>query len=131
MALLTSIPCIAKQMNGSERASLALEAIKESKPVVALSKALNVSRQFIHRQKTKAVETINKAFSDSIDTPDDDKVLFNIPVTKSWLKQVALSLLLDCQSSFRGVKKMFANVLDYSISVSALFSYYLEAVAPA
>ena len=86
MAMLTSSPCIAKQMNGSERASLALEAIKKSKPIVALSQAFNVSRQFIHRQKDKAINTINKAFSDSADKTEDEKILFTIPVTQSWLK---------------------------------------------
>lgn len=60
---------------------------------------------------------------------EDEKILFTIPVTKSWLKQCVLSLLLDCQSSFRGILKMFSSVMDYCISLEALFSYYSDAVA--
>lgn len=58
---------MAMQMNGTTKASLALEALKKSRPITALSDVYNISRQFIHKQKNKAVDSINKVFSDAED----------------------------------------------------------------
>ena len=118
----------AMQMSGTTRAELALEAIKKSKPITALSDVYNVSRQFIHKQKNKAVDSINKVFSNADIKSDDEKILFNIPVTKSWVKQIILSLIMNCRSSFRGVQKTLLDVMDYSISLGSVFNVYSDAV---
>ena len=118
----------AMQMSGTTRAELALDALKKSKPITALSDAYNVSRQFIHKQKNKAVDSINKVFSNADIKSGDEKILFNIPVTKSWVKQIILSLILNCRSSFRGVQKTLLDVMDYSISLGSVFNVYSDAV---
>jgi hypothetical protein len=120
--------CAAKQMDGSAKASLALETLKRSTPIKALVKTYNVSRQFIHKQKSKAVGAINKVFSDLGVKSDDEKTLFNIPVTKSWIKQLIVALTLNCRSSFRGIQKTLSDVMDYSISLGSIVNCYSEAV---
>jgi hypothetical protein len=90
MAMKITAELAAMKMSGTTRASLALEALKKSRPITALSDVYNVSRQFIHKQKNKAVDSINKVFSDADLKSDDEKILFNLPVTKSWVKQLIL-----------------------------------------
>jgi len=68
-----------------------------------LAKGNKTSRKFIYKQKNKAQAGINQAFSKA---PPSD-ILFDIPVTKEWLIQVVLELVLVCHSSFRGVDCFF------------------------
>ncbi len=52
-------------------------------------------------------------------TPDDE-VLFELAVTKAWLRQVIVGLTLICRSSYRGVVEFLRDLLDLSISVGAI-----------
>jgi len=51
---------------------------------------------------------------------DDHQVLFYLPVTKAWLRQLVLGLLLICHSSFRGVVELLRDLFDYSLSVGTV-----------
>ncbi len=44
-----------------------------------------------------------------------DDVLFYLPVTKSWLKQLILTLILICHSFYRGVKELLRDLFDYKL----------------
>ena len=119
---------VASQMTGGARASLALEALKQSKPITALSHTYNVSRKFIHQQKTKAVNAVNRIFSEPINVLDDEKILFSIPVTKSWLKQTVVCLALHCRGSFRGIQKTILDLMDFPLSLGTIENYYSESI---
>lgn len=127
----TAVSCRAKQMNGEARASLALEAINQRNPITALSSLYEVSRKFIHCQKSKALDAVNHLFSESENKQKDERILFSIPVTKSWLKQVVLCLALHCRSSFRGIQKAILDLLDFNLSLGTVVSYYSEGVEAA
>jgi hypothetical protein len=60
----------------------------------------NVSRKFVYGQKKIADQALNQAFEP---VAKNDEVLFYLPVTKQWIRQFVLALLLICHSSFRGV----------------------------
>lgn len=79
-----------------------------------MAKQNKVSRQFIHVQKNKLTEAAEKAFSPKA---QEEQVLFHLPVTKAWIEQYVISLVLDCRACFRGVIKSLNNLLDYSISI--------------
>ena len=55
---------------------------------------------FLEQQAHTAEEALDQAFAPS-SRPDD--VLFYLPITKAWLRQLVLGLVLICQSSTRGV----------------------------
>ena len=61
---------------------------------------MGVSRKFLYQQKHKANKALDEAFTDS---QDDREVLFYLPVTKTWLFQLILALILICHCSYRGV----------------------------
>ncbi len=50
----------------------------------------------------------------------DQDVLFYLPVTKTWLFQLILALILICHSSYRGVVELLRDLFDFPISVGTI-----------
>jgi len=50
----------------------------------------------------------------------DHEVLFEVAVTKAWLRQVIVGLPLICRSSYRGVVEFLRDLLGLSISVGTV-----------
>ena len=50
----------------------------------------------------------------SLPHPPLDDVLFYLPVTKAWLRQLVLGLVLICHSSTRGVVELLGDLFDVS-----------------
>jgi len=75
----------AAKMNGQDRKVLALKSLSLEDTVIALAKQNQVSRQFIHAQKNKLLRSVDNEFSEKEE--EEEKVLFNLPVTKSWIPE--------------------------------------------
>jgi hypothetical protein len=60
---------------------------------------------------------VNDAFAS---VPPDNEVLFELPVTKRWLRQVMVSLPLICRSSYLGVTEFMRDLLGVSTSTSTI-----------
>ena len=105
-------PHPAKAMTPPQRRQLALEALAGTETVSRLAGQHAVSRKFVYRQTAKAEEALDAAFSPA--DRDDQKVLFHLPVTKAWLRQLILGLTLICHSSLRGVVELLGDVFDYA-----------------
>jgi len=69
-----------------------------------------VSRKFLYQQAAKASDAIDEAFEPSA---KNNEVLFYLPVTKNWIRQFVLALILICHSSFRGVIEILNALFDY------------------
>lgn len=78
-----------------------MEALSGQQPITQLAEEHQVSRKFVYAQKDKAQAALDEAFAAA---GDDQQVLFYLPVTRGWLRQVVLSLVLVCHSSYRGVR---------------------------
>ena len=103
---LSSAPaaCPAQELDAKQRSQLAVEALARSEPLSELAGRHQVSRKFVYQQADKAAQALEQAFA----SPEkEEAVLFYLPVTKSWLKQVILGLILLCHSSYRGVLEFF------------------------
>src|SRR3954466_1212443 len=50
-------------------------------------------------------------------TTPDEAVLFELAVTKTWLRQVIIGLTLICRSSYRGVMEFLRDLLGLSVSL--------------
>lgn len=109
----------AKQINNDQRKVLAYDALVGKKPISQLANRNDVSRKFIYAQKNKAIKAIDDAFSKP---QKEEKVLFYIPVTPKWLCILVLCLLMHCKSSFRGIIKVFSDVLNFNISIGTIFN---------
>jgi len=118
----------AKDMSASEKKNLAIQTMQNTKLISDIANDNQVSRKFIYSQKNKMQSAIDDAFSEN---NVDDTILFNLPVTKNWLKQFVTSLVLDCRSSLRGVIKAMKNLLDYNISLGGVYNIIQDLIPKA
>ena len=90
----------AKQLAPKIRQKIAIYALSSNENISQISRQYDASRKFVYAQKEKASDALDEIFSEKI---DDSKILFYIPVTKEWLRQAVMSLILSCHSSYGGV----------------------------
>ena len=70
-----------------------------------------------HSLKPIAQQALDELFAPS---KGDDEVLFHLPVTKNWLYQLILGLVLICYSSSCGVVELFRDLFDTPISIGTV-----------
>jgi hypothetical protein len=120
--------CAARGLYSIQRQEIALEVIGNKAPVTQIANHLGVSRKFVYRQKEIALNGITEAFNPS---SLDDSVLFHLPVTKAWIKQFTLGLILIGHSSYQGVTELFRDLFDYDISKGNVHNIVYDALAKA
>jgi hypothetical protein len=107
----------AATMPGGDRKDLAVQALARSATVSDLSTRHGVSRKFVYQQANKARHALDDAF---LSAATDDTVLFQVPVTKRWLRQVIVALALMCRSSYLGIIEFMRDVLSWPISIDTI-----------
>jgi len=107
----------AARLPESARRDLAVQALARSETVSGLAARHGVSRKFVYQQTRKVHAALDDAFSPT--TPDDE-VLFELAVTKAWLRQVIVGLALICRSSYRGVVEFLRDLLGVPVSVGCV-----------
>jgi len=107
----------AQQLRPDQRQELAVAALAGTETISGLARQHRVSRKFLHGQIHTAEQALEHAFAPR--QPSDD-VLFHLPVTKAWLEQLILGLVLNCHSSYRGAVELLEDVFDYPVSVGAV-----------
>ena len=86
---------------------MAVQALAGSVPVSQLALQNGVSRKFVYQQKSVASAALDEVFASSA---PDDEVLFALPVTKTWLRQLALGVTLIEHGSYRGVVELMRDL---------------------
>ena len=129
-ALQQAIPntCTAKALAPSQRLTLGLQALAGHETITGLADQADVSRKFVYDQAAIARTALDDAFAS---TEADDKVLFQLPITKNWLKQAALGLTMICHSSYRGVHEFCRDLLGVSMAVGTVHNIVHDAVVKA
>jgi hypothetical protein len=117
--------CAAHDLRPDQRQQLAVQALAGSLSVSELAKRHQVSRKFVYQQAQLAAQALRSVFDPRADAAD---VLFYLPVTKSWLRQLVLALVLICHSSYRGVVELLRDLFDYHISVGTVHNIVQDAV---
>ncbi len=107
----------AARLPESDRKDLAIQALARSETVSDLAARHGVSRKFVYQQTHKAVAALDDAFLSA--TPDHE-VLFEVAVTKTWLRQVIVGLALICHSSYRGVVEFMRDLLGLPVSIGTV-----------
>ena len=77
---------------------------------------------------TPPVRRSSQAFHPQV---KDEDVLFYLPVTKAWLRQLVLALVLVCHAPYRAVVELFRDLLDWRISLGTVHNIVRSAVEPA
>jgi hypothetical protein len=107
----------AAKLPESDRQSLAIQALAGSATISDLSARHGVSRKFIYQQADKARTALDDAFLSAV---PENEVLFQVTVTKTWLRQVIVGLTLICRGSYRGVVEFLRDLWGVSISVGTV-----------
>jgi hypothetical protein len=121
-------PIPAHALSPDQRQLLALHALAGSLPISHLADSLDVSRKFVYQQATIAQHALHHAFDP---LPNDHQVLFLLPVTKAWLHQLTLGLVLLCHSPLRGVHELLRDLFDYPLSLGTIHNIVHRAVPAA
>lgn len=121
--------CPAKRLGPQQRQALALEGLAGAHSVSHLAEEHDVSRQFVYRQIHKAEQALGQAFTPP--PPDDERVLFHLPVTKRWLRRFVVALLLICHCPYRGVVELLHDLFDLALSVGTVHNLACQAAEQA
>jgi hypothetical protein len=116
---------VAASLSPNIRQEIGIQVLARTEPISHLATQHQVSRKFIYQQGDKAQRSLNESFAPS---ERDDEVLFHLPVTKNWLYQLILGLVLICHSSYRGVVELLRDLFDLPISIGTVHNR-LEAAA--
>jgi hypothetical protein len=111
----------ARRLPPPQRQHLALQALAGTRPIAQLAHDHHVSRKFVYQQAAKAEQALDTAFTTP--DPDADRVLFHLPVTKAWLQQLTLGLILICHCSYRGVVELCRDLFDSSLSLGTVHNF--------
>jgi hypothetical protein len=112
-----------------QRQQLALLALAGTQPIAQLARDYDVSRNFVYQQAAKAEQALDAAFTPN--DPDADRILFHLPVTKAWLQQLTIALVLICHSSYRGVVELCRDLFDYPLSLGTVHNFIHRAMTSA
>jgi len=91
---------------------LSNEVLSKTEPISRLAAQHQVSRKFLYQQGHKANEALDATFSAAT---DEREVLFYLPITKTWLFQLILGLILVCHCSYRGVVELLRDLFDLQL----------------
>jgi hypothetical protein len=97
--------------------------------ITQLAQQHHVSRKFIYQQLRQAQQALNQAFQPATEQPT--QLLFWLPVTKPWLRQLVLGLTLICHSSLRGVCELLRDLFDYPLALGTVHNILQQAAANA
>jgi hypothetical protein len=112
----------------SDRKDLAVQALARAATISDLATHHGVSRKFVYRQTNKARTALDDAF---LSAAPEDEVLFEVTVTRTWLRQVIVGLTLICRGSYRGVVEFLRDLLGVSISIGTIHHVLQEATRQA
>jgi hypothetical protein len=118
----------AQSLLPQERRYLAVQILAGAQPVSDLAREHDVSRKFLYQQAHTAQEALTQAFDPD---PETEDVLFQLPVTKSWLRQLVLGLVLIAHSPYRGVVELLRDLFDWHMSLGTIHNIVSSSVEPA
>jgi hypothetical protein len=118
----------ARRLSPQARQRIALDALY-GVPLSRLARRHHVSRKFIRRQRRIAQDALDQAFTPPL--PRDQRVLFYLPVTRAWVAQFCLALLLIGRCSFRGVHEILRDLFGLRKSIGSIHALTQEAATKA
>ena len=123
-----SADCPALHLAPQQRQQLAVDVLA-GQSVAAVAEHHDVSRPFVYRQVEQARQALTQAFE--LPPPAAETILFQLPVTHSWLRQFILSLVLIGHSPFRGAQEILRDLFDQKMALGTIHNIVQEAVTTA
>ena len=114
---------VAASLSPGIRQDIGIQVLARTEPVSHIAATHQVSRKFVYQQGAQVQPALDDSFAPS---QGDDDVLFHLPVTKNWLYQLILGLVLICHSAYRGVVELFRDLFDMRISIGTVHNRLQE-----
>ncbi len=106
---------------------IALEALRNRKTITRiLAQENNTSRKNVRQQRDRALEAVDKYFE--LDNVNAEDILFYLPVTKAWITQLVLVLMLLAHASYRNIAMIIKDLLDCDLSQGSINKIFSDAV---
>lgn len=118
----------AQRLMPAQRQDLAIQVLGAIHPVADLARRHQVSRKFLYQQAGIARHALTRAFEPE---PTADQVLFHLPVTRAWVRQLVLALVLIGHSPYRAVVELLRDLFDWRIALGTVHNIVSSAVEPA
>lgn len=118
--------CSARTMPLSDKKNIALEVIANNKTITQIAEEQGTSRKFIRKQSHQALAVIDQHFTP--ESTDGEEVLYHLPITSSWISQCVLTLMLAAHASYRQIKTILKDLIDYELSTTEINRLFKAAV---
>jgi len=125
---MSSASSVAATLPAEIRKQIGLQALTRSVPITQIASDNQVSRKYVYKQGDLVEQALNDTFAP---TANDNDVLFYLPITKTWIFQLILGLILICHCSYRGVVELFRDIFDLAISIGTVHNRLKSAAATA
>ena len=102
-------------LSAEERVGIAYASLSGSSSISSVASAHGVSRKTVYRYEATAREAIETALTPVAEA--EETILFDLPVTRRWLRQLIVSLTLICRGSFRGVLELLDDLVGVKLSL--------------
>lgn len=116
-------------MSADQRRDLALQALTHSEKITVLAEKTHVSRKYVYSQRKHAEQALDTAFAQP--DIDEEKVLFTVHVTKTFVQMMVLVLILRCRSPYRGVQDFFKDLFGFHLSLGTIHNIVVTAAEQA
>lgn len=120
-------PPLAHFLDSFQRQAIAIQVIAGNQKISQVAARYKVSRKFVYAQKEKALEGISRAFEKE-PSEYDDNVLFSLPVTKKWISQFTIALLMIARCPYQGVVEILRDLFDQDISKGSVHNIIYRAL---
>ena len=117
---------VAASLPPAIRKDIGIQVLSQSETITQLAQEHQVSRKFIYQQGHIAQQALDDSFAPN---EDEHEVMFYLPVTKTWLFQLILALVLICHSSYRGVMELLRDLFDLPMSIGTIHNRVQSAAA--
>ena len=117
MSQIVRTNSVPRRLPAKTKTDIALDAIG-GMPISHTARRYGVCRNSVYVQQGKAKQAIHNTYENQ----DDEATLFHLPVTRAFICQVVLTLVVICKSSYRDVIQFIHDVFDYPMSLGQIAS---------
>ena len=112
-----------KHLSPEQQQSIAKQAISKGN-ISHIAQQHRVSRTTVYAQRQRALSALDDEF---LSSAPDEKILFYLPVTKGFLYQMVVGLLMICKASYRDCLLFLRDVFDTDLGLGTIYNIHEEA----
>lgn len=109
-----------KHLSPEQQQSIAKQAISTGN-ISHIAQQHQVSRNTVYAQRQRALSALGDEF---LSSAPDEKILFYLPVTKEFIYQMVVGLLMICKASYRDCLLFLRDVFDTELGLGTIYNIH-------